>query len=363
MSIRRVFFGLFLLAAVLIVVPAGQVFAQGCVLIREHGPMFNPSEQPYSQKGSWIVSFSFRGSTADKHWNGTVEQLQRETLGTNVVNQQRSYDLGVTYGVTQRLSLTFAVPLISASWSIPSPISPVPGPRAVQHGSGLGDVSVTAKYWVFSTEHTNHNISFGLGLKLPTGNPAATDVFADITGNNIARRAVDQSVQPGDGGWGGILDVQGFQKLGPAYLFGGITYLSNPKDTNGTPSILQGLGIAITPANKDLSINSVPDQYLVRGGLSVATPIHGLSASLAGRWEGVPRYDLIGASHGFRRPGKEIFIEPGLFYSKGNATLNFSLPIAAYRNRLPNPYTGAPGDATFPDYLFLAGVTYRFHGR
>ena len=32
------------------------------------------------------------------------------------------------------------------------------------------------------------------------------------------------------------------------------------------------------------------------------------------------------------------------------------------RNRRPNPYTGNPGDATFPDYIVLAGYSYRFGG-
>ena len=36
------------------------------------------------------------------------------------------------------------------------------------------------------------------------------------------------------------------------------------------------------------------------------------------------------------------------------------MPIAFYRNRQPDPYTGAAGDATFPNYIFLATYGYRF---
>jgi hypothetical protein len=72
------------------------------------------------------------------------------------------------------------------------------------------------------------------------------------------------------------------------------------------------------------------------------------------------RYDLIGDSHGWRRPGYEMFAEPGLAYSKDEWTMSLNVPIGFYRNRLPNPYSGREGDATFPDYIVLAALSYRF---
>ena len=50
----------------------------------------------------------------------------------------------------------------------------------------------------------------------------------------------------------------------------------------------------------------------------------------------------------------------GLLYTRGNYSLNFNVPKAVYRNREPNPYTDLPGDATFPDQIFLVGLSYRF---
>ena len=55
-----------------------------------------------------------------------------------------------------------------------------------------------------------------------------------------------------------------------------------------------------------------------------------------------------------------MFLEPGLSYAKGSSVFSFSVPIAYYRNRFPNPYTGNPGDATFPNYIFLASYGRRF---
>jgi hypothetical protein len=37
-----------------------------------------------------------------------------------------------------------------------------------------------------------------------------------------------------------------------------------------------------------------------------------------------------------------------------------NVPIGFYRNREPNPYSGREGDATFPDYILLTGLSFRF---
>lgn len=48
----------------------------------------------------------------------------------------------------------------------------------------------------------------GLGIKMPTGNYKAEDVFHYKLGTAILTRngPVDQSIQPGDGGWGLTLE-------------------------------------------------------------------------------------------------------------------------------------------------------------
>jgi hypothetical protein len=102
---------------------------------------------------------------------------------------------------------------------------------------------------------------------------------------------------------------------------------------------------------------------MVRLGGAVPIGRTGFAASLAWRAEGLPRYDLIGESHGFRRPGVEMFIEPGFSYALGPNVWSVQVPIAYYRNRFPNPYTGNAGDATFPNYIFLASFSRRFGGR
>lgn len=331
------------------------------MLIRQTAPVFGAASRLVPAEGEWQVSLSYRGLKSDVHYSGSERQHQRETLGTYVINTQQALDIGLSYMVSDRLSFSLGVPLVQSSWAVPTPIRPTPGPRAKQEESGLGDVSLTGRYWAFAPE-SRHNVSLGLGVKAPTGEHDATQVYPNIDGTNAAVKAVDQSVQPGDGGWGILLDVQAFRQLSKATLFASGTYLANPRDTNGTPSIIVGLGLAGSPgfAEEQLLVNSVPDQYLVRVGATVPLGKSGFGASLAYRVEGLPRYDLIGDSHGWRRPGYEMFVEPGIAYSKNATTWSLNVPIGFYRNRLRNPYSGREGDATFPDFIVLTGMSYRF---
>ncbi len=331
------------------------------MLIRQTAPVFGAASKLVPEKGEWQVSLAYRGLESDDHYSGTEHQRIRDRAGTYVVNTQQALDFGVSYAATDRLGFTLGVPVVKSSWAVPTPISPVPGPRAKQEAKGLGDVSLTGRYWMLAPE-SRRNVAVGLGVKAPTGDYDVRQVYPNIDGTNASRKAVDQSVQLGDGGWGILFDVQAFQKLPKATLFASGSYLANPRDTNGTASIIVGLGLANAPGYREegLLVNSVPDQFLVRMGAIAPIGTTGFGVSLAYRVEGLPRYDLIGDSHGWRRPGHEMFAEPGIVYSKGKSTWSLNVPIGFYRNREPNPYSGREGDATFPKYILLAGVSHRF---
>lgn len=108
---------------------------------------------------------------------------------------------------------------------------------------------------------------------------------------------------------------------------------------------------------------SVSDQYLARPGIVVAAPkLRGLTFSFGGRIEGVPVRDLIGKSNGFRRPGYAIWVEPGVFYTRGKDTWTLSAPIAVERNRrrsVTDIIDNRHGDAAFADYVLLVGYARR----
>ena len=344
--------------------PAHTASAQGCIAIRNNEPVFGASEQVVFAPGEWQFFFNFRDAKSTDHYNGTKFQYQRQSANNYVSNTQQLYDVGASYNVTQRFSVSGLIPVVNATWSLPTPTSGTLGPRREQNASGLGDVSAQARYWLLDpAKHPRGNWSLGFGIKAPTGDYANEDNYPDIfTGANDTEKVVDQSIQPGDGGWGYLFDIQAYKALKHVTFFGSGTYLANPKDTNDAASILVGLGIPPSASTAELQVNSVVDNYLVRAGAVFPVKQSGFAMSLAFRIEGLPRYDLIGDSHGWRRPGYETFIEPGFIYSFGKQTLSLYVPIGLVQNRLANPTdtNGLPGDATFPEYIILAGYSYRF---
>ena len=341
------------LAASLLPGLAPDAAAQGCILLRQTAPMFGTTDSLGNEAGTWNITFTGRNSTADHHYNGTVYQVQRQTEQTYVVNRQNSMTATVSYQLTNRVSLNAGIPFVEASWGIPSPRAGGPAARANENARGIGDITTLTRVSLLSpSSHRSWNVSLGGGVKFPTGHNGATDVFPDGNGNNNLERYVDISVNPGDGGWGLISDLQTYKVMGRFVTFGSGTWLLNPRNT-GAPS-RGNVATTTSPTN----VNTVSDQFIFRAGTSVAVTRR-ISASLAWRMEGVPRYDLIGRSEGFRRPGVEMYWEPGITVMSGRHAISLNVPIGYYFNRFRNPNTATRGDSTFPEYVAIATYSMR----
>src|SRR2546422_8658282 len=94
---------------------------------------------------------------------------------------------------------------------------------------GLGDLSLVGSRWLFGPRNHTGNIALGLGVKAPTGTHKATDDYF-LAGGTSIQYPVDQSIEPGDGGWGVILQLQAYRRAfhnAIAYLTG--SYLINPR--------------------------------------------------------------------------------------------------------------------------------------
>lgn len=343
------------LAATLLPALASEASAQGCILLRQTSPMFGTTDSLGNEPGTWNVTFTGRNSTADHHYNGTVYQIQRQTEQTYVVNRQNSMTATIGYQLTPRVSLNAGIPFVEAAWGIPSPRSGGPAARANENAHGLGDITSLARFAVLDPASSRSwNLMVGGGVKFPTGNNNAMDVFPDSQGLNNLERHVDISANPGDGGWGVILDLLGYKQMGRFTNFGSGTWLANPRDTGAPVRSTLATATATT-------FNTVSDQFVFRAGTDVALTEH-LSASIAWRMEGVPRYDVIGDSHGFRRPGVEMYWEPGVTVRSGRHSVSFNVPVGYYYNRFTNPYTKQPGDSTFPEYVNIVTYSMRFGG-
>ena len=341
------------------------LFAQGCVAIRNMGSCGGAAND-LLQKGEWQFGFAYRYFKSYKHFRGFEEEPDRVTQNTEVINIAHTADLGLTYAISERINVTATIPLVYFDRS-----SLYEHGRTERHHTqayGLADVRISGLYWLFdSVNHRHSNISLGLGLKLPTGNANAMDIFYNVgPGGSSEERPVDQSIQPGDGGVGFTVESQGFGILyKKLYWYGNAFYLFNPKETNGTRTYRETL----SPLLSNESIMSVPDQYMARLGLTYSSFFSHTSISLGGRIEGVPVEDIIGGSKGFRRPGYVISLEPGVTYVAGPANFNLSVPLALVRNRPQSvtdketeQLTGNPrhGDAAFADYLINLNFNYKF---
>ena len=319
-------------------------------------------QEAYNGPNRWQVSMSWRYQRSDRHFVGDDEQEQRKAEGSEVINRINLMELGIRYNPTPQWSVSLGIPYLIAdrSSALRNSSRAVVGRTHVQ-AQDLGDVTLTARHLLFKPQqHPDGNISVGLGVKFPTGKDDVYDTRTRLTNGQFVHsvESVDQSIQPGDGGYGVVLDVQTFQRLMHSgfALYGSASYLINPKNTNGVPTFRTQRGEEIM---------SVADQYLARVGASYSSASwKGFGASLGGRLEGVPVEDLIGDSDGFRRPGYAISAEPGLSYSYGPHTLSLAVPIALYRNRtrsVPDRLEpGRHGDAAFADYFIMLGYWRKY---
>lgn len=390
--------------------------AQGCVAVRGgmcmlpgHGQ--NPLDDSLVA-GDWSVALSYRWLHSDRHFVGDVEQKHRQAQGTEVINDSHFWDFGVSYQITPRFSATFTLPVVysdRSSFYEHSGGSPATGAqRGTSQAGGIGDVRLTGYAWLWDpTTHPKGNIQLGLGVKAPSGDYDATDTFNTVRGPEV--RPVDQSIQPGDGGWGFTLEFFGYREIfDRTSVYAQGFYLFNPRDVNGvTTEIANPRGRTVTALNRTLAsptatpaqkataqarldaattlgyntptaledVMSVGDQYLARTGITYTlVKSWGLALSLGGRVEGVPVEDALGDSNGFRRPGYTISVEPGITLMKGRFSAAVYAPVALYRNRQPsvadqrwnqvNALAGQPlvagGDAAFADFVISASVGFTF---
>ncbi len=340
--------------------------AQGCVAIRHFScAIGNTLESNAYSAGELRAGMNYRFFESFRHFRGTEEEPDRVSNNTEVVNYSNSWDFSLSYGITNRWYVGITIPTVINERS--SLYEHGRNERNKTYSRGLGDIRVGGGYWLFDpVETTNMNVAIGFAVKLPTGDYNATDIFYNVGPEGSPQvRPVDQSIQPGDGGFGFVLDFQYYQRIvTDLYGYAGGFYLFNPRGINGTRTFRETL----SPILQNEAIMAVPDQFSIRGGLSYSISSE-FSASLGGRYEGVPVEDVFGPDYGFRRPGNVISVEPGISWNHKNLAMNLTVPVAVRRERPQSVtdletqmITGNPraGDAAFADYLINFGISYSF---
>jgi hypothetical protein len=301
--------------------------------------------------GQWEASVNYRYLYADEGYIGDrIDPTYKRTIGAQLT--LHSIDVQATYAFSPRFSSTLTIPFFyGEASSIRESTN-----RQVVTAGGLGDVRLVANAWLLDPrKHGQGNLSIGVGVKAPTGDEKASDTF--VTAAGVQTRPVDIAIQPGDGGWGIVLELVGYQKIiNRLYGYVAGSYLINPREQNDAFTTVPVYG-AVRPL-------SVPDQYLGRVGVSYGIwPQQGLSLSFGGRIDGVPTRDLIGGNEGFRRPGFSVYVEPGVTWMRGKNTFNLFTPVLVDANRERNIYDdrfGGHGPGAFADYLIIASFLRRF---
>ena len=311
-----------------VVVGSPDARAQGCMATRVSPPMFGASSHGrYLGAGQWEASLVGRHYSAKRHfydqnveWHDPAPKVQRSIV-----------DASVTRMLSSRYSLTLSVPYSDGTFDRTPMVTRAPVfEGTVDKASGIGDVALVLRRWMLDpATHKDRNLRVGVGVKAPTGDyTQETDrTFAGAP----ARGHADISVQPGDGGWGVVLGLEGFRSTGErSALFAEGAYIMNPRGFSSHNNQMLGAGPYVPNSH-----TSVPDYYLVRTGWLVGEPFGWKRGSLqlGFRLEGQPVRDVLGSNEGFRRPGHSLAVEPGLAHVFGRASVYVSAPLTLYRGR------------------------------
>lgn len=309
----------------------------------------------YLQPGQWQTTIAYRRLTGDEGFIGDrVDPTYASTIGAQLAIH--SLDLQATYAFSSRSSLSLTLPVVRGAVSSFRDHENDGIHRHTMRAAGLGDARLTWNRWLLDpSRNPAGNVSLSAGVKMPTGESRALDTAFRPDG--AVEVPVDIAIQPGDGGWGVIVEGVAFRRLAARlHGYGAGFYLFSPRETNSAVTTVPVYG-----RHRNLS---VPDQYFARAGVNYAlAPGKGVSVSLGGRVDGVPARDAVGGSDGFRRPGFSIYAEPGLAVARQSLTFSLSTPVAVYRNRQKNVYDhefGGHGPGAFARFLVVASVSRRF---
>lgn len=373
--------------------PLSDAFAAGCVASRGAGLLPNNFSSPMdpsflttkhasddaatdhtghesdeSESSALQTTVAYRSFRSDRHFVGREEQKERQHEGSEVINNSRFIDVSFDYVFNEFYSASLTIPFAYHDRSqVVRDSNRTILQRFHTQSAGFADLQLTGSKWLFDPKAVRDgNTAVGIGVDIPTGKDNVQDTFMvyDATSKKILAemRNVDQSIQLGDGGWGAIVYVNTYYNFLPQVTgFFNASYTITPEEKNGVRTFRSN------PFEAEMSI---ADTYLARAGVSyVVTSKYDLTFSLSARMEGVRVHDLVGGSDGFRRPGYDVSIEPGVSMMMDSWLFNLYVPVSVERNRQrsvadrqQSEATGrySSGDAAFSDYSVTFAVTKRY---
>lgn len=207
---------------------------------RLDAPVLGAFDEITDEHQKWQVSISWRHQRSDRHFRGTHEEANRQAEHSEVINNINLAELGIRYNFNPRTSVSVAIPYLMATRSHPiRDANRDTVGRSLLNSRGLSDITVVGRRLMWKpTAERRGNLTLGFGIKLPTGANNVVDTRErEVDGERVLRvETVDQSVQPGDGGFGFIVDFSAYRLLGSRSewaLYSSGAYLINPEGESG----------------------------------------------------------------------------------------------------------------------------------
>lgn len=332
---------------------------QGCMPIRFVSSALGGRGDAYLEEGSWRTSLAYRRLHADQFFIGREPQPTKAPLGQPIVIRNNTVDFAISYAVTDRVALTLNVPwttgFISRVW-----------PDQVRHGydvSGIGDVNARASIWLWDqNSNPRGNAALGFGLRAPTGRTNHSALVWRADGTTFEFPA-SLAIQPGEGGWGLILQGEAFRYVGSrTFAYAAGAYTANPKEAIDVP---RGPG--------DSLMIGVPDTYDVRTGLSFNVLSRSelspatrtiLSLNLGWRQDATTKRDLIGGKDlAYRAPAIVGYLDNGVSLVRGRHAVSVSAPLRIYQNYRRSDADialGRPGGGDLARYMLIVDFSRRY---
>jgi hypothetical protein len=197
-----------------------RLLAQGCIVARSPEQILPGIDQNglptgqggFLQPGHFQLTIGERHQFSFQHFVGDVYQVRRAQLHNQVENRINIVTADLMYQWTPRISFEINAPFLFASRKTQN--SPIK-----YQASGLGDVIVAANTWMLNPKKPYRgNASVGIGLLMPTGNDDVQNATNTSNGSTVTA-PVDYSIQPGNGGYGMLLQWQGFRAVGNHLIF------------------------------------------------------------------------------------------------------------------------------------------------
>ena len=327
--------------------------AQGCEPIRFTTPVSLGGEgEAYQPSREWRVTLAYRRLISNQWFIGSEESGSLAPGGTPPEFRVHTFVADVAYSFSDRFRARVSVPFSTGSFAR----TWADGAHHQQEASGIGDISVQGEFWLLAPRtHQRGNVAVGLGVKAPTGSHTKPSQF--FTASGPVDFPADQTIQPGDGGWAILTQVQGFRQLSEVVsLYGFGSYMISPR---AHTEVVMGPGSALPW--------SVPDVYSARAGAAFAVlPDAGLSASLGARIDGIPKRDLFGGGDSMtvKRTSFIVYADPGLSFTRGRSNFTVSVPVRMHLKRTKSITEQLPGASLnaggFAKYLVFASYSHRF---